>query len=135
MEEGGKFESIEKGGSVKGPQKCESSPATARTPDVLSAAALRVQRDGRNSSPRGPTLTPSSPRPPHPWPQTPFGHARPVRTLTAVEGWLIILTGLHEETQEDDIHDKFCDFGDTAWSKCPPWQVPEVGSRASSGRA
>ena len=51
MEEGGKFESIEKGGSVKGPQK-------------------------------------------------------------SVEGWLIILTGLHEETQEDDIHDKFCDFGD-----------------------
>ena len=29
-----------------------------------------------------------------------------------MEGWLIILTGLHEETQEDDIHDKFCDFGD-----------------------
>ena len=43
-----------------------------------------------------------------------------MRTLAAVEGWLIILTGLHEETQEDDIHDKFCDFGDTAWSKCPP---------------
>ena len=35
-----------------------------------------------------------------------------MRTLAAVEGWLIILTGLHEETQEDDIHDKFCDFGD-----------------------
>ena len=51
MEEGGKFDSIEKGGSVKGPQK-------------------------------------------------------------SVEGWLIIITGLHEETQEDDIHDKFCDFGD-----------------------
>ena len=51
MEEGGKFDSIEKGGSFKGPQK-------------------------------------------------------------SVEGWLIIITGLHEETQEDDIHDKFCDFGD-----------------------
>ena len=64
MEEGGKFESIEKGGSVKGPQKCESSPATARTPDVLSAAALCVQRAGRDGTPRGPTRAPNSPRRP-----------------------------------------------------------------------
>ena len=29
-----------------------------------------------------------------------------------MEGWLVFISGLHEETQEDDIHDKFCDFGD-----------------------
>ena len=40
-----------------------------------------------------------------------LGDAHPEPNLAAVEGWLVILTGLHEETQEDDIHDKFCDFG------------------------
>ena len=42
----------------------------------------------------------------------------PEPNLAAVEGWLVILTGLHEETQEDDIHDKFCDFG-TAFNPNP----------------
>ena len=55
MEEGGKFESIEKGGSVKGPQKCERSPATARAPDLLSAATLCVPCTGETAAPHGTT--------------------------------------------------------------------------------
>uniref|UniRef100_A0A7S2G297 RNA-binding protein 8A n=1 Tax=Haptolina brevifila TaxID=156173 RepID=A0A7S2G297_9EUKA len=89
-------------------------PTAAAEGNSGGAAGKKVQRDGpgRRLKGRGVAGSSTTMDEKGSYDSIPSKGGSGQGPLRSIEGWIVFVTGLHEEAQEDDVHDKFCDFGD-----------------------
>lgn len=86
------YDSVEQDGDEPGPQRCESlGPCRDQVPQERGPCASPAFAGGSSTRARTETSLPFP---------------------TAVEGWILFVTGVHEEATEEDIHDKFAEYGE-----------------------
>ena len=85
----------------------ETAPAASAAAAPAPASGSAVKAKGRGHNQRG--REEDSQRGGHYESVDEGAGAGPAKS---VEGWIVLVTGVHEEAQEDDLHEHFADYGE-----------------------
>jgi len=89
----------------------QAPPAEEKDDEQPAGPSSKVKRDSAGRRIKGRGSAAESAQMPHRnshFESIPSSGSGPAKS---VEGWILFITGLGPETKDDDIHDKFCDYG------------------------